>query len=167
MHTRKFRQPGILTGESLPCQTHPHARILMVDDNSYRGELGAEVLRQHGYAVTTARDGETGWAELQANHYHLLITENDLPGLTGVGLVKKLRAAGMLLPVITVTAALPAWESPEYSWLLKANKLLRPYSIEDLLGMVKQVLRPTASVRAQSRTPANRQSQTAVDRLRL
>lgn len=119
------------------------------------------MLRRHGYEVSTTGDGEAGWEELQTHHYHLLITENELPGLTGVGLVKKLRAAAMPLPVILVTATLPSWESPEYSWLLKADKLLKPCANEDLLRTVRQVLPPVASGRTKSTAPANWASRSA------
>jgi DNA-binding response OmpR family regulator len=146
-------QPQNLTNGSLQCLPYPHCRILMADDEAYRSELNAEVLRRHNYAVKTIRDGEAGWEELQTNHYHLLITESDLPGLTGVGLIKKLHSAGMPLPVIVATGILPGWESPEYPWLLKAVKLLKPYTLEELLGIVKNVLAATSRTRSQLTPP--------------
>ena len=149
MKAEKSRNPENLTRGSLRCQTYPPLHILVVDDDSYICELNAEVLRRHGYEVNIARDGEAGWEELQTNCYHLLITENDLPGLTGVGLVKKLRSACMPLPVVMIIGTLPNWESPQYSWLLKANKLLKPYGFDELLGMVTKVLDETASARAE------------------
>lgn len=82
-------QPENLTGGLLQCLTDPRCRILMVDNDPYRCELNAEMLRRHSYVVKATRDGETGWEELQTNRYHLLITNSDLPGLSGVGLVKK------------------------------------------------------------------------------
>ena len=57
---------------------------------------------RHGHIVNAAEDGAAGWDELQANHYNLLITEQDLPGFTGVKLIRKLRAARMVLPVVMV-----------------------------------------------------------------
>ena len=171
MNTEHSGQRRSLAGESLQCQTYPASRILMVDDATYLGELNAEVLRRHGYDVNTARDGEAGWEELQTNRYHLLITENDLPGLTGVGLVKKLRAACMPLPVIVVTGTLPGWKSPQYAWLLKATKLLKPYNFNDLLGLVKRVLADAASVRAEVALRSKATNSTAgeshSDRMRL
>jgi len=62
----------------------------------------------------------------------LLIIKNDLPELTGVRLLKKLRSACMPLPVIMVIETMPLGIT-EYSWLLNANKLLMPYSFDELL----------------------------------
>ena len=149
MQTEKPAELENSADESLQCQTYPPARLLMVNDDPCLCELNAEGLRQHGYEVGTASDGKAGWEELQANRYSLLITENDLPRLTGVGLVKKLRSASMSLPVIIAVGVLPSWKSAEYPRLLKATKLFKPYAFEDLLGLVKSVLPVTARVRAE------------------
>ena len=154
MNTGNSCKPESFISGSLQCPAYPPLRILMVDDDPYLGELNAEVLRRHGYEVNIARDVEAGWEELLTNHYHLLITENDLPRLTGVGLVKKLRSGCMPLPVIVVTGILPGWESPEYPWLLKATKLFKPYRFDDLLALVKKVLTETVSPRAGTALPA-------------
>jgi DNA-binding NtrC family response regulator len=167
IQNQKTRKLEPWTRESFPCQTYQSSRILMVDDDPCLCELNAEVLRRHCYEVTTSKDGESGWEELQINPYHLLITENNLSGITGVGLVKKLRSADMPLPVIVITGTLPSWQSAEYSWLLKATKLLKPYTIEDLLDLVKKVLDETAGVRAEMVLPRRWQSQPPLNRLRL
>jgi DNA-binding response OmpR family regulator len=88
---------------SRQCQANPAFRILLVDDDPDICQLNSKALLKHGYEVDVAEDGETGWAELQNNRYNLLITKNDLPKLTGVGLLKKVRSACMPLPVIMVT----------------------------------------------------------------
>jgi FixJ family two-component response regulator len=51
-----------------------------------------------------------GWEALQANNYSLLITEPDLPKLTGVELVRKLSAARMALPVVLAAGRLATEE---------------------------------------------------------
>ena len=166
MNARILRKPDSLADDSFPRQSYPPGRILIVNDDTCLGELNAEALRQHGYDANTASDGQAGWEELQTNHYHLLITENDLPGLSGVGLVKKLRAACMPLPVIMVTEALPSWKSPEYSWLLKATRLLKPYSCEELRRMVINVLNAAVSTRKKVAPPPAWQLRPRANRFR-
>ncbi len=129
-------------------------------------DRNAEGLRQNGYNVDFASDGDAGWGKLQINHYDLLITENDLPGMTGVGLVKKLRAACMPLPIVLTIETLPSWRSAEYPWILTAAKLFKPYSFEDLLGLVRNVLPASGLVRVKL-APAANQNQTTSARLPL
>ena len=157
--------------ESLSCVSHqsqatPAYRILLVDDNQAIGLSNSKALLKRGYEVDLAEDGETGWTELQNNHYNLLITKNDLPKLTGVGLLKKLRSACMPLPVIMTIERMPAWESPHYSWLLNANNLLMPYGFEELLGMVKRILPATANIPVQMLSRPNWQRQRSTVPLR-
>ena len=79
----------------------------MVDEDSDLRRLYAEALAGLGYRVDAAADGAAGWEALQANRYNLLITEHEMPNLTGIELVKMLRAARMALPVVMAAGRLP------------------------------------------------------------
>jgi two-component system, chemotaxis family, chemotaxis protein CheY len=131
------------TGESArgqgPCRAAPANRILVVDDDLTLRLLHADVLIHSGYYVDTANDGEHGWESLQARNYDLLITDNDMPKVSGVELVKKLRAARMALPVIIATGTLPE-ELERHPWLQLAAMLVKPFTSDVLLGTVRKVL---------------------------
>ena len=96
-----------------------------------------------------------------------MITENELPRLSGVGMVKKLRSACMSLPVIIAVGVMPWWKSAECPWFLKAAKLFKPYAIEDLLGLVKSLLPVPARVRTGTVPVQKWQIQASAERLRL
>jgi DNA-binding response OmpR family regulator len=131
---------------TVPGQTRPPRRILVVDDEPDICRLHTEVLTNHGYAVDTAEDGKAGWEVLSATRhapesYALLITDHDMPGLSGLALVKKLRAARMALPVIMSTGGLPPEDLlTRYPWVQPLVTLEKPYSIKVLLGAVEAVL---------------------------
>ena len=72
-----------------------------------------------------------------------------MPKLTGVELVKKLRSARMALPVILATGKLPVEVLSQNPSLQLAAMLPKPFSFEELLGTVKEVLRATAGDREQ------------------
>jgi len=143
---------------ALPGQMNPPGRILLLDADPCLCKRHADGLRRHGFVANTAPDAEIGWEKLQTNCYNLLITENDLPGLTWVGLIKRLRSACMSLPIIVAIRTLPPWKSAEYPWLLKATKLLKPYAFEDLLAQVMSNLPKTGDVRADLARKQNWQS---------
>jgi DNA-binding response OmpR family regulator len=79
----------------------------VADDDSDICQLSVRVLVRSGYHVDAAEDGAAAWEALQLKAFNLLITDHDMPRLTGVELVKKLRSARMALPVILVTGRLP------------------------------------------------------------
>src|ERR1043165_2093734 len=95
-------------GSALPVRGKTkHPSILVVDDEPGIQLLLSSVLRRSGYQVDTAEDGAAGWEALQATHYDLLITDNNMPKMSGVELVKMLRAARMTLPVVIASGSIP------------------------------------------------------------
>ncbi len=129
----------------LRSQTDPPHRVLVVDDDICIRHVNTEALLRSGYEVDAAEDGAAAWDALGADTYDLMITDNNMPGLTGVELLKKLRAARMALPVIMATGALPKEEFTRYPWLQPDATLLKPYTMEAMLSTVKKVLRETES----------------------
>jgi DNA-binding response OmpR family regulator len=117
----------------------PH-RILVVEDDQRIRELGTEFLIRSGYEVDSAIDGAAAWEALNEDYFDLMITDNTMPRLTGIDLLKKMRAARMALPVIMATGVLPEEEFERYPWLQPAATLLKPYTANELLVKVRNVL---------------------------
>jgi DNA-binding response OmpR family regulator len=138
MKDKTISQAGESTGAPLP-----RCRILVAEDDDGLLRLNAEVLKRSGYHVDAAEDGTAAWDMLQLNHYDLLVTDNNMPRLTGVELLKKLHATGVVLPVIMATGELPEEEFSQFPWLRPGAILLKPYAIAELLRTVKKVLRET------------------------
>jgi acetyltransferase-like isoleucine patch superfamily enzyme/CheY-like chemotaxis protein len=124
-------------------QANPPYRILVVEDDRDLRQINATVLFHAGYTVDVAEDGAAAWQSLNANRYDLLITDNNMPKLTGIELLKKLRSARMGLPVIMATGTLPTQELAQNPWLEPVTTLAKPYISYQLLGKVKDVLHST------------------------
>src|ERR1041385_5324755 len=87
--------------KGLPQSSIVHVpRILLVDDDVDIRQTNTELLMRFGYQVDSAEDGAAGWAALRVSHYDLVITDNNMPKVSGLEMVDKLRAAHMPLPVI-------------------------------------------------------------------
>ena len=120
--------------------TDEHTRILVVDDEPGIRMLSARALVRSGYYVEVAEDGATGWQTLCASAFDLLITDHHMPHLTGLGLVKKARLAGMTVPVILTTAVPPEEELRRNPWFGIDAVLLKPFGFGELLAKVRTVL---------------------------
>ena len=135
----------------------PRHRILVVDDDNDIRRLNAEVLSQFGYHVDAAKDGSAAWDTLQFNKYDLLVTDNLMPNLSGIELLRKLHAARMGLPVIMATRTSPKTESSKDRWLQPVALLRKPYTLVELVGTVQEVLRATVCAREQKAPSPNAQ----------
>jgi DNA-binding response OmpR family regulator len=118
---------------------NPRQRILVVEDDAAVRRVNTEILICSGYQVDAAEDGAAAWDVLQLKKYDLMVTDNAMPRVTGVELIQKVQAAGMALPVILATGALP--EFAHHGSLQPAVTLLKPYTLHELLAAVKKVLR--------------------------
>jgi DNA-binding response OmpR family regulator len=133
-------QAGELSNHS---QSKPTRRLLLVDDEREVLQLNAEALVRAGYQVDTAESGAAAWTALKANHYDALITDNTMPGVTGLDLIRKLRSEDMTLAVILASGTVPAEELDRSPWLQVHALLPKPYTVAALLRTVDQVLRTT------------------------
>lgn len=127
----------------------------MVDDNMDIRRLNAEVLTEAGYKVDAAVDGAVAWTALQLFDYALLITDNEMPAVSGVELIMRLRVENMKLPVVLMSGTIPTEVLNQHPWLQIQATLVKPYSVPELLTTVKNVLRPSRHTQALSGPPQN------------
>ena len=127
-------------------QSNSRHRILLVEDEQDLRRLSAEVLIDAGYQVDVAENGAAAWFALQHSQYDLLNTDQFMPKLSGVELLKKIHAVNMTVPVIMATGFLPTWGFALHIWLQPVKMLLKPYSLKKLLATLKNVLHRTVSV---------------------
>lgn len=79
-------------------------RILVIEDDSTLGNALQEFLTQQGYAVDWLQDGGQAVETVMGQHYDLLLLDLNLPGKSGLDILRELRAASETLPVLILTA---------------------------------------------------------------
>jgi DNA-binding response OmpR family regulator len=120
--------------------TASSGRILLVDDDLYVRELYSAPLIRSGYRVDTMTDGAEAWQALQDHSYDLLITDYKMPKVTGLELIKKLRLAGIKLPIILISGTMPTGELKWFPELQPDASLAKPFTVLHLLDTVRNVL---------------------------
>jgi DNA-binding response OmpR family regulator len=161
MKTKKRLQAGKPPDPPPQRQLNHRQRILVVDDDEDIRRLNTEVLSASGYKVDAAADGAIAWDTLQQNNYDLLITDHQMPKVTGIELLKKLHAARITVPAILISGTIPTHELSRNPWLKIGATLLKPYAPDELLGMVKKVLEAINGMARQSTPPPDWQQQQA------
>ena len=78
-------------------------KILVVDDDPIVGKSFDRVLTGKGYAVITAHDGEEALRKLASESYDAVFTDIKMPGMSGIEVAEKIKAAKPWMPVVIVT----------------------------------------------------------------
>jgi two-component system capsular synthesis sensor histidine kinase RcsC len=121
-------------------QTNSPCRILVVDDDVDIRDICVQVLTACRYQADAVADAGAAWKVLRARSYDLLITNHNMPEVTGIELVRILRSQRMTLPIVLMSDILPAQSVIRDSSLQLADALLKPFTMEELLGIVTKIL---------------------------
>jgi DNA-binding NtrC family response regulator len=114
-------------------------RVLVVDDEAAALSSLAELLREHGYRVETAADGNKALEKLDAFAPDVVLTDLDMPGMDGLELVKRLKAARMRENPVVVMSALPSGEAAVAALEQGAARYLpKPINTAELLLVLGQ-----------------------------
>jgi DNA-binding NtrC family response regulator len=119
------------------------ARILVADDEASFRELLADVLEGAGHQVVEARDGVEALAALQHGSFDLVLTDQRMPRMGGLELVRRSRELSAPAPVVVLTAYGTIPEAVEAVRLGAADYLTKPLpSPAALLAVVDRLLAP-------------------------
>ena len=122
------------------------AKILVIDDSATLCLIMAHALEQAGYQVITASNGNDGLKKALQERPHCVIIDVVLPGISGFGLCRQLRA---LDPRRNLSIIMVSTKNTnlDHSWGLRqgADRYLpKPFSDETLVQLVEEVLREHA-----------------------
>jgi two-component system response regulator PhoP len=116
-------------------------RLLLVEDDQNLGRSLAAQLEKAGYAVDRAEDGREGLYYAREYPIDLAIVDLGLPTLSGVELIKTLRADGKEYPILVLTAR-DRWQDKVEALKLGADDyVVKPFHVEELLARVDALLR--------------------------
>ncbi|MDA8120970.1 MAG: sigma-54 dependent transcriptional regulator, partial [Deltaproteobacteria bacterium] len=79
-------------------------RILFIDDDRAGREVALFNLRKAGYEVTAASDGQEGLASFSPEKFDLVVTDVKMPGISGIEVLRRVRAQAPEVPVLVITA---------------------------------------------------------------
>ncbi len=125
-------------------------KLLVVEDDKTVGQYVKRGLEEQQYIADWVTDGDEGLRLVSTVPYDLLILDLRLPGMTGLEVLRNLRARGLTLPVLVLTAQ----DSVEFKVdALRAGAddyVTKPFSFEELLARVEALSRRPKQLSARS-----------------
>lgn len=123
-------------------------RILLIEDDTALCRSLELLLKQQGFSVTVCNDGEEGLFCIMENSHDLVLLDRMLPGLNGMEVLQKARAAGCTLPVIFLTALGSLEERITGLDCGADDYIIKPFAFEELMARIRCISRRPQSFTA-------------------
>ena len=112
--------------------------ILVVEDDRALGEALCDTLTSAGYRVIMAEDGRKALARLESEWFDLIISDVQMPNMTGTELLQRIKKAGGKTPVILMTAYASVEQAVEAMRYGAVDYLVKPFEAEVLVNMIER-----------------------------
>ena len=129
-------------------------RLLVVEDDAKIASFVANGLKQSGFAVDTAADGDAALELASTTPYDAAVVDVMLPRLDGLSLVQRLRSAGNAVPVLFLSAKASVDDRVRGLQAGGDDYLTKPFAFSELLARVQALSRRSTKAAEPSRIVA-------------
>ncbi len=112
------------------------ARILLIEDAEDIIVLVTHILRDEGYTLVTATDGDAGLDAIRTMEPDVILLDMSLPRVSGWDVIRQVRAEGFDTPVLALTAHAMRGDRERALALGCTDYLSKPFEIDDLLDLL-------------------------------
>jgi two-component system, OmpR family, response regulator QseB len=116
-------------------------RLLLVEDDRELGGLLDGLLREEGYDVDVAPDGQRGLHLGLTRSYDVIVLDRGLPAIEGLDLLGRLRSKGVVTPVLVLSARGNPADRVEGLDAGAEDYVSKPFDVEELLARLRGLLR--------------------------
>ena len=120
---------------------HADVRALVVEDDASIAEFVVRGLREAGFAVDQASDGDEGLAAAVRQPYDVAIVDVMLPKRDGLSLIEELRRRGVMAPVLILSARRSVDDRVRGLQAGGDDYLTKPFAFAELLARVQALVR--------------------------
>ncbi len=127
------------------------ASVLIIDDDPSMRDILAVVGHQHGFSVQFAADGSDGIRLAGSADIDLIVLDLNMPGLTGFDVCRRLRAAGVELPIMMLSASSDPVDVVVALEIGADDFISKPFEVRELAARINAKLRRQRATQPQVR----------------
>jgi len=134
-----------------PPRATAEATVLVVDDDPSMRDILNVLAHQHGFAIQFAENGAEGLRIAEQTDVDLILLDLSLPGLTGFDVCRRLRGAGIEVPIIMVSASSDVVDVVVGLEIGADDYITKPFELRELAARINAKLRRQRTTQAQVR----------------
>ena len=129
------------------------SKILIIEDDPQIIELAGIHIRDLGFQMDSAQDGESGLQKALSGEYNLVILDLMLPKLDGLEVCRRIRQEDRRIPILMLTAKSEELDKVLGLELGADDYLTKPFSVRELVARIKAISRRIETERKNMSTP--------------
>jgi len=116
--------------------------IMTADDSASVRQMVSFTIKQNGYEVVEAVDGQDALTKLAAQKVDMLLTDLNMPNLDGIGLIKGVRGSSLnkFIPIVMLTTESQDGKKAEGKAAGASGWIVKPFKPEQLSAVIKKLL---------------------------
>ena len=127
------------------------ATVLVIDDDPAMRDILSTVAQQHGFGLQFAEDGAEGLRLAEQSDVDLILLDLSLPGMPGLDVCRRLRGAGVEVPIIILSASTDTVDVVVALEIGADDYIAKPFEIRELAARVNAKLRRQRTTQSQVR----------------
>ena len=148
---KSYTEPVLGTPSSSARASGHEATVLVIDDDPSMHDILAVLGNQHGFGIQFADDGTDGLRLAEQNDIDLIVLDLNMPGLTGFDVCRRIRAAGIEVPIVMVSASSDPVDVVVGLEIGADDYVVKPFEIRELAARINAKLRRQRTSQAQVR----------------
>ena len=132
-------------------RTNPEASVLVIDDDPSMHDVLTVLGHQHGFVIQFADDGLDGVRVAEQTDVDLILLDLNLPGLTGFDVCRRLRSAGVEVPIIMVSGSSDPVDVVVGLEIGADDYITKPFEVRELAARINAKLRRQRASQTQVR----------------
>lgn len=126
--------------------------VLIVEDDNAMAQMCAKLVRRRGHSIRLAGSGQEALAIIgEGKAIDVVVSDVEMPQMSGIQLLVRLRALDETLPIILMTGYTPVVNASQALALGAADYIVKPFDPEAFIDILERVLRLSSNIPYTSR----------------
>ncbi|WP_114777524.1 hybrid sensor histidine kinase/response regulator [Botryobacter ruber] len=139
-------QPEPQTQGQPQAQAFKGSKVLVIDDDAYSRTLCEMMLKRWGVTVQLANDGQEALQRIGQEKFDAVLTDIQLPGMSGKAVARAIRKQDATIPIIALTANIMSRHQQFFANTGITDYLLKPFSEQELYRKLAKVLKSAPGI---------------------